>query len=233
VNTLRRMMRRHYPQLKRFICITDDSDGLDPGIEVYPIWSDHADVPNPTWQDGPSCFRRLKVFDPWFESVAGPRFAMLDIDMVPVADLTPIFERPEPFVIWRPQDPTVSMCASLILMDAGVKPAIWSMFDPAIVSSLTWDRIKYRGSDQGWLQAMLGEVEPGFTAKNDGVYAFCELNAAQSEPRNRFSHRRELRLRRNPRNLPPNARLVIFTGKPDPWDSAAVRVAPWLRQHYV
>lgn len=80
---------------------------------------------------------------------------------------------------------------------------------------------------------MLGDIEPGFTQK-DGVYAFSELGPMQQiSPRNRYAHRREIAMRRGSRLLPPNARLVIFTGKPDPWEDLAFRCAPWLKEHYV
>lgn len=235
VNILYTLLKRHYPQMQRFVCVTDDPKGLNKGIETYPIWSDHAEIPNPTWENGPSCFRRLKVFDPWFESVAGPRFAMIDIDMVPVGDLTPIFERPEPFVIWRPKSSKIKFCASLILMDAGVCPLIWTGFDP------TWalDSMKAagcRGSDQGWLQLMLGDVTPGFTQEN-GVYGYAELAHYKPFPpsglhRTHYRERKYRAMVKDKRLLPPDARLVIFAGKPDPWEPEAKKMSPWLKDHY-
>src|SRR6185369_10690146 len=47
VNVLRAMVRRHYQKPHRFICVTDDSRGIDPGIEIIPLWDDYAAVPSP------------------------------------------------------------------------------------------------------------------------------------------------------------------------------------------
>src|SRR5690606_17846609 len=96
VNTLRRMVQRHYQAPHRFICITDDPAGLDGGIEVVPLWDDYASVPNPTGGGRPSCYRRLKLFDPAMAEVIGPRFVMLDLDCVICGGLAPIFRRPGP-----------------------------------------------------------------------------------------------------------------------------------------
>lgn len=235
VNYLHSMLQKHYPKMQRFLCVTDDPSGLKKEIETYPIWSDYADVPNPTWSDGPSCFRRLKIFDPWFGTIAGPRFAMIDIDMVPVADLTTIFERPEPFVIWRPRNEHIKMCASLILMDAGIYPTIWSTFNPEWAIEAI-NRNGCRGSDQGWLQMMLGEATPGFT-QADGVYGYVELAkylppTPSGRHRMHYKERKFLQATKNKRLLPPDARLVIFAGKPDPWEPAAQKMSPWIREHY-
>lgn len=235
VNILYAMMKRHYPQMERFLCITDDHAGLRKEIEYYPLWDDWADIPNPTWKDGPSCFRRLKIFDPAFEKIAGPRFCMLDIDVVPVADLTPLFERTEDFVIWRPQMEGVRMCASMVMMDAGAREIVLKYWDPKTSPDLIAQSTEVRGSDQGWIQFCLGDIEAGWT-RDDGVYSFRGLGIAEKDPRfakvPKWMARTSITKKTKQHTLPENARMVIFTGKPDPWDPEAQALAPWLREHY-
>ena len=64
VNTLAAMVRRHYGHKHRMICVTDDSHGIDPRVEVIPAWNDYANVPSPHGGKNPSCYRRLRMFHP-------------------------------------------------------------------------------------------------------------------------------------------------------------------------
>src|SRR5690554_5669781 len=70
VNVLERMVRRHYDGDLRFVCVTDDPEGIEG--ETFPLWDDFKDVPNPHGAtEYPSCFRRLKLFDPATQDAMG------------------------------------------------------------------------------------------------------------------------------------------------------------------
>jgi hypothetical protein len=47
VNVLARMVARHYAKPHRFVCITDDAEGIDPEIGIVPLWDDFASIPSP------------------------------------------------------------------------------------------------------------------------------------------------------------------------------------------
>jgi hypothetical protein len=212
VNISRRMVQRHYPRPLRFICVTDDPRGLDPEIEAVPLWTEHAELKNITWRDGPSCYRRLKVFSRDFARIAGARFVCIDLDMVIVGDLRPLWDRPEPFVIWNPHNRRVKYCASMFLMDAGAHAKIWESFDPR--RSLDLARAAgCRGSDQAVINYHVRR-SPCWSP-DDGVY----------------SYRDQVMIPRRG-SLPPDARVVIFCGKPDPWEAIAHERSPWIREHY-
>lgn len=211
VNILRNMVARHYPEPHRFICITDDAEGIDAGIEVVPLWHDHAHIPNPSFRGGPSCYRRLKVFSREFEQIAGPRFVCIDLDVVIMGDLRPLLNRTEPFIAWRDPGGIWPYNGSMVMMTAGARSQVWDEFDP-ITSPQEAHAARCKGSDQGWMSYKLRPGEATWRTE-DGVLSYhLDLDKGKAEP-------------------PPGARVVMFHGKPDPWDDEA-QVHRWIREHY-
>jgi len=211
VNILRNMVARHYRKPHEFVCVTDDPTGIDSGIRVVPLWKDHADLISPHGPSNPSCYRRLRMFArdaaQWF----GPRFVSLDLDTVLVEDVSPIFDRREPIVLWGDTSPGTPYNGGLILMDAGARPKVWETFDP-VRSPLIGRQQRYIGSDQAWIAVCLGPNEAKFS-KRDGVYSY----------RNHVAN--------NGGVLSPDARLVSFHGAHDPWGPEPQKLA-WVRQAY-
>lgn len=210
VNTLQRMVARNFVVPHRFICVTDDPEGLAPGIEVIPLWNDWADVENPSGPINPSCYRRLRMFHPNAEKWFGRRFVSLDLDVVITGDMRPLWDRPEPFVIWGDTNPTTPYNGSMMLMTAGARSKVWLDFDP-VESPKRSVAMGYFGSDQAWIGACLGTNETKWT-RRDGVY----------------SYRNEI----GPRGvLPDGARIVVFHGHIDPWGPQAQNLE-WVKAHY-
>jgi hypothetical protein len=211
VNILARMVRRHYADLDRFICVTDDGAGLDPDVDVLPAWNDYADLPSPAGRNNPSCYRRLRAFAPDIGAVFGERFVSLDLDVLIASDLRPLWDRPEDFVIWGDTNPRTYYNGSMVLMTAGARSHVWTEFDPVTSPQLSRNAGHW-GSDQGWISYRLGPNEAKWTTA-DGVYSF----------RNHLQGRRE---------LPANARCVVFHGHADPWHPHVQRHYPWVVEHY-
>lgn len=211
VNTLYRMVARHYSAPHRFLCVTDDANGIDPAVEVIPAWNDFADLPSPSGGHNPSCYRRLRMFSRDIGAVFGPRFVSMDLDVVVTADLRPLVDRPEEFVIWGDTNPSTYYNGSFILMSAGARPQVWEKFDP-VASPKASKAAGHHGSDQGWISHCLGPKETKWT-KADGVY----------------SYRNDIE--RNGNRLPADARLVICHGPRDPWGSHMQNI-PWVRKAY-
>ena len=211
VLTLQAMVGRHYPHPHRFVCVTDDPGGLA-DVETIPLWPDYAMVPSPHGGGNPSCYRRLKLFDPRIDDVLGSRFVTVDLDTVIVGDLTPIFDRSEPFVIWGETNPRSWYNGSMMLLTAGARPQVWTHFDPLHSPQQALSAGKF-GSDQGWISYCLGPGEATWTTA-DGVYSY----------RVHVLHERR-------GQLPADARLVMFHGKVDPWSPEAQQ-ADWVRVHY-
>lgn len=211
VNTLARMVRRHYSAPHRFVCVTDDAEGIDPSIDVLPLWDDHAKIPNPHGSKNPSCYRRLRLFAPEMGAVLGRRYVSLDLDTVILRDVTPLWDRPEDFVAWGDTNRTTHYNGSMLLLTAGARPRVWTEFDP-VTSPIKAKAAGFFGSDQGWISCVLGIGEAIWT-RTDGVYSF----------RNHLNR---------PAPPPENARMVMFHGATDPWMPRAQSNHPWIAEHY-
>lgn len=213
VNTLAAMVRRHYPHPHRFICVTDDSHGIDSRIDVLPGWNDFSDVPSPHGGKNPSCYRRLRLFHPDAAQWFGQRYVSLDLDVVITGDLTPLWQRSEDIVLWGDTNPQPGSHynGSMMLMTAGARSKVWTNFDPATSPQQSL-QARCWGSDQGWISYTLGKGEAKWT-KADGVYSF----------RNHLHKAGGI--------LPENARIVIWHGAHDPWSPVAQQY-PWVRKHY-
>lgn len=212
VNTLARMVKRHYKHPHRVVCVTDDPTGIDPSIGIVPLWKDYADLQNPHGAHQPSCYRRLKAFSVEAREWFGDRFVSVDLDCVIVGDMAPLWNRPEEFVIWGSgTDRRVWCNGSMWMMTAGARRKVWDEFNPR-TSPGQAKRSGFFGSDQGWIAHCLGRKEAMWTI-NDGVYSFrVHLNAGSKQ-------------------LPSDARIVFFHGKYDPW-SAHCQNIPWIAENW-
>lgn len=214
VNTLARMVARNYRKPYRFTCVTDDPKGIDPRIRIIPLWADHGDLLSPHGRNNPSCYRRLKLFSPEAAEIIGPRFVSLDLDMVITADVSPLWDRPDDFVIWKNVSPATAYNGSMFVMTAGARPQVWKDFNPKRSPQETRAAGVF-GSDQAWISYKLGKGEKTWDER-DGVYSYRIHLAPKAG---------------NVKDLPANARVVVFHGRPDPWDPEAQKTK-WVRTHY-
>lgn len=213
VYALQTMIARHYHRPFRFVCVTDQPKLL-PGIETIPMWEEGAAIPSPSGRHNPSCYRRLKVFAPDAGKLFGERLVSIDLDTVIVGDITPLFDRPEDFVIWGESDfPRKQWYnGSLWMLKTGTRTKVWTEFNEETSPGLA-QRAGARGSDQGWLSYILGPHEATW-GRQDGVYSFRKHVFGQMGGA-----------------LPADARIVCFHGHVDPWHYRAQQFA-WVREHY-
>lgn len=213
VNAQARAIRRYYDGPARIVCITDDPTGVE--CETFPLWTDLSEVPNPTGAGRPSCYRRLRIFDPAVSGQLGDRIAWIDLDMLIVAEITPLFRRTEPFV--GLQDWYCRMTfpghlnGSICLFDPKDKRniALWSDFDP-LRSPMEAHGAGCRGSDQGWMSFKMAPC-PALGA-GDGVLRYGKDFHAASEP-------------------PPHARIICFAGPKKPWYRNVAEKSPWAMRY--
>lgn len=202
VNVLRNMLERHVHIPHRLVCVTDDAEGIDPRVEVVPLWDKCRDLGG--------CYNRLWVFSMEAGELFGPRFACIDLDAVLVRDCTSLFAREEPFVI-NAYNPTrvgendQHYNGGLIMMDAGARASVWEQFDPLATPGVVQANPSVVGSDQAWIRVHLGKGEARWT-NADGVFEALQVRHV----------------------LPSRARLVLFAGKRDP----SRFPYGWIRRHW-
>lgn len=215
VNVLRRMLERHLTRPHRLVCVTDDPEGVE--CETFPLWGDCSTMLNPSGPHFPSCYRRLKIFDPATTEamglVTGDPVVSLDLDVVLVDRVDALFDHDETFFGWRRVGlhHPVAYNGTIFMFRAGMMPWLWTNFKP-VTSPAEARRAKFFGSDQGWISYCLNGAAPGWT-QSDGVLSFS------SDPV------------RGPR-LPPGARMVSFNGKKKPWDPQVQAHTAWIKEHY-
>lgn len=215
VNVLQRMFARHLPEAHRFVCITDYKDGFDPAVEVMSTPSAAQAVGHLRSPEGgrfPSCYRRLWMFSDEARCL-GERVLLVDIDLVVVNDLRPIFDRKEDFVGWRPfrdWGNQLRFGGGIYLLTPGTRTHVWTDFDgaPAIARAR---QAGFRGSDQAWLSYKLGPTEP-YWGRESGIYSV-----------------RDFRLDLD--KCPADARLIQCNGPVKPWMAGGQQVA-WIKENW-
>lgn len=216
VNTHKAMVARHLKQEHRYICITDDPTGIEG--ETFPIWGDCDELKNLSGNPMPSCYRRLKLFDGATTDAMGiargDRVVSMDLDVVVVAELDPLFDRPEDFVGWRVQGGKHSSVfnGTLFMQRADTMSYVWNTFHP---KNSPWAarHAGYYGTDQAWISYLLAPSAAGWSRK-DGVLSYnqdCRLTG----------------------NLPAHTRLVSFHGgNHKPWIKRVQDESPWIRDYW-
>lgn len=204
VNILAEMVAANLKIQHRFVCVTDDARGIDLDIGIVPLWPDLADLGH--------CYRRLKIFDTSMKDLVGERIVSLDLDSVVTGDLTPLFDRPDDFVMLKDTQPPTPYNGSMFMMNAGARSKVWTEFQ--------WPESRRRGAalgyaacDQAWIGACLGTNEKVWTGK-DGAYSY------RNEIQRSFGGK-----------PPENSRIVFFHGREKPWD-AKQQQATWIRAAY-
>jgi len=206
VNVLYRSIKRNTTVPFKFICVTDDTSGLDGEIQAVELWDKYKSLGG--------CYNRLYIFSEQIKSILGERFICIDLDCVIVSNIDTILTRKEDFIINKfisKGGHNQIYNGGLILMTAGSRQKVWNDFDPN--KSLTLlDKLRNEknlvGSDQAWIQVSLGESEPMFT-EEDGVYDYSFLTD---------------------RKLPANAKMIFFPGKVDP--SQEKNKIDWIAKHW-
>lgn len=216
VNVLAAMVERHYPDPHRFICVTDDPDGLKPWIEYVPIpLTGFEDLANPSQKTAakpfPSCYRRLWNFSRDARAVLGERIFALDVDVIVVADLRPLVAKSASFVGWCDPRFMWNKCAGgAYLLTTGAHCDVFDDFDPE-ASPAAALAAGYGGSDQGWMSAKLHPPAESFGTA-DGVI--------------------KLRWLRPRAALQKGPRLIFTNGDAPPWAPQVQKTYPWIRQHW-
>lgn len=225
VNVLRASVADQYRRPHRFVCITDDSDGLDPSVDVLPMpetgLEDLKTLRAPAIRKNslgkvvrriqfPSCYRRLWMFSKEAEQL-GEWVFCLDIDCLIVDDLCPLIDGfPGDFVGWlrevnrwrtRP-----ALAGAVYKLRTGSHTEIWDEFDP-VESPRLAERAGYSGSDQAWMSYKLLPTKDRMWTDADG-------------------------LRKPSMSQRHDDRILFTAGYAPPWSKEYARKRPWVGEHW-
>jgi hypothetical protein len=214
VNVLHSAVRRRLSGPFRFVCLTNEPEGLNEGIEAYPIPDLGYDPEH--WRHG--AWPKLSVFVEDLYGLRG-RALFIDLDSLIVGALDPFFEVAGDLVAiaggprWRrgSSNPNPNLASGVFAFDLGSQPQIAERFrqDPR-------GAFRRFGIEQRFVEH---HVTAWTTWPEAWVISF-KRHLRRSVPVDRIL----------PPRLPdPEARIVAFHGNPRPLDVARSGTAAWAR----
>lgn len=218
VNVLHAMVERHLSPPFRFICLTDDTDGIEQNVECRPLPAIElgGTPPHHGW-------RKVSAFSPELHDLEG-QVLFLDLDMVIVGSLDPFFDFPGRFCIienWTQRGSGIGN-SSVFRFEAGAHLPVFEAFCADAASIVRAHRIE---------QAYLSHAVGGMTYWPPEWCRSFKHHCLAPWP---------LRPWVRPR-LPKGARIIVFHGDPKPVDAARgvwpgrrrrLRPAAWVAEHW-
>lgn len=215
VNRLHSMVSRHLNRPYRFVCLTDDAQGIDPAIEVKPIPAigfPEFDERKP-WTFGHGWLKLTSFAKPLYDLEG--RTLFLDLDIVIVDSLDPFFDQPGEFVVikeWDKSDGTGN--TSVYLFTAGAHEDALDYLKTGYPKAVEDVR-----NEQEFITGYLGR---------QGKVSFWPDEWCRSFKRHCM--RRGIMGWFAPPAIPPGARVIAFHGKPNPPDAIAGVSGKWYRR---
>jgi hypothetical protein len=196
----------------RIIAVTDYPRHMFPSELEYLHLPDHfGDL-----REHGGCWLRLKCFKPGMSALIGDRCAWIDLDSIITGTLDPLFNRPEPLVLYRSDSVTGQRWnGSVILFSPEQNEDIWHKYNPeTAVAEIRALRASGhsgpRGTDQAHLHRCRDERTPHWSAE-DGILHYGITRT---------------------RVLPEHARIVTFPGSMKPDTPEVRRRTPWIAAHW-
>ncbi|TCV67182.1 hypothetical protein EDE05_109140 [Neorhizobium sp. R1-B] len=237
VNALYAGVLRHMEEPFEFVCLTDDGFGLASGIAVRPI--PELALPEGAWRKG--CWPKIGVFSPdLFPSAEAVLF--LDLDVIIQRSLAPflaIVRERRHLVIQREWNPDLwSLLPMWLRPDRGAQSSVFG-FCPSTAEAIfsdfaahTAERIKSFKNDQTYLTQTVRRRSywpAGFCVSfKRSCTKYFPLNLLFPKVRQ-----------------PSKARIVVFHGRPRPWETMVregerwgskrrfgIGPVPWIRQYF-
>ena len=226
VNKLHSMVRRHLTRPHRFVCLTDDPVGINPGIEVKPIPAvgfSEFDTRQP-WTFGHGWLKLTSFADPLYDLHG--RTLFLDLDIVIVDNIDGFFDLPGEFCVikeWDKQDGTGN--TSVYLYRIGAHADVLQYLKNGYPQAVT----QVRNEQEFITQYLARQGKVSYWPAS-----WCVSFKRHCVPRGLMSWVRAP-------SIPPGAKIVAFHGKPNPPDAIAgdsgkwyrrVPPTPWVAEHW-
>lgn len=209
VNRLAKMVRAHLTGNYRFVCFTDDSTGIDSGIEIFPIPPMDLDpaAPERGW-------KKLTILANPLQDLKGQAL-FLDVDIVITGSLEPFFEYPGEFVIihdWQRPHRMIGN-SSVFRFKIGAHVDVLHRFETDRENATRGFR-----NEQAYLTDAVRRTTPVTFWPADWCVSF-KAHCIPRFPLNFF---------RQP-TLPVGARILVFHGHPKPDEAIAGQGRKWRR----
>lgn len=217
VNVLRAALERHLRLPHEIVCVTNEPDGIDPRVRIVPMPEAFASTAR--------CRRRMQFFSREFceAHLGGRRTLFIDLDVVIVADLTPIVAVDAPLAMWRVGHADV-FSGSFILADPGVLDGAWQRFKADPVAFPREAQPSGVGSDQAMLNWWL-QRHP-----MPGMWQWTEASGFVTYYGRGYERLEHLGVGPTRPALPAGARIVVL-GSAD-LEVLHSSAYPWVREHW-
>jgi hypothetical protein len=218
VNHLYNMVRRNVSLPFRFICLTEQSEGVSPEVEIFPL----PEFEEPPWQYAKVCpaWRKLALFEPGLAKMSG-KVLFLDLDVVIVSNIDSFFSFTNQLAIienWYQPNRLIGQ-ASAICFEAGQPAELLENYlnDPLKV-------LKAYRTEQAYITGHLGvgnfKYFPDEWCRSFKKHCLSSGFSVFSKPISR---------------IPENAKIVVFHGCPNPPDAIIGqwgKKLPWYKRWY-
>jgi hypothetical protein len=199
VHRLWGMLSEHLTIPHRFICITDNADGLE--CETYPMWKMEGFENYPSFL--PNCFARLFIFSKEAKSIFGDKVLSIDLDCIITANIDSLITD-DSFKICKGYSAPYN--GSMYQVRPGEHPEVWDSLSrkahKMAQKQHAREGVQHYGSDQAWLSHMLPNYPMWYTP--DGVYSYSKhINGDK---------------------VPDDAKIIFFAGNLKPWGSSLAKL---------
>lgn len=225
------MLARRLALPHRITCITDRPSDVPPGMATF-------DVKHTIGKADSKCLRRMWLYagksskpgKPWPGDL-GDRLLQLDLDVVLTDDITPLVDRPDPFVIWKSESTVKAnrphgwaYNATVMLLDAGARRDVYDTFNAdragvtRAANAAGWD--VGTNSDQGIATYLLTNPHPACWTSADGIHSYRAFAGPDGN---------------KDRGLPAGCRIVSFHGRSGARHPGALDLqvkSPWILDHW-
>ena len=221
VNILRRMVANNLSLTHRFVCLTDDAEGIDPDIETLPIpdLGLPSNIPERGWN-------KLVTFREQVGDLVGPTL-FLDLDVAILDNMDCFFEHPGDYCIIKNWPPPYRETgnSSVYRFDIGKSAHIHREF----VREHERIRKEFRNDQEYLTHAM----------KSGGQFSYWPDDWCRSFKRHCIP-KGPLRYFKSPKK-PNGTKIVVFHGTPKPDQAIAgysgslrryTRPAPWIGDYW-
>lgn len=218
VDRLRAMVARRLGRSHRFVCLTDDPDGIDASVECRPLPPLELE---PAWERSP--WRKLSCLSAELADLASP-ILFLDLDVVLVDAIDGFFEHPGSFCIienWTQRGRGIGN-SSVFRFEAGRHAEVLTHFRAHAAE------VVERFANE---QTFLSRHVPELTFWPSGWCRSFKHHCLPSPPLRPF----------RAAQVPEGARIIVFHGQPKPPDAARgvwpgrrwpLRPATWIEDHW-